>query len=131
LFDGLDEWRLAFRLVYAGLLASFRGGVHWAHALVTKREGQMLLAMAPSLISLILTCWAVLMISGGLIALIYGKLLLSGVAAVYSLLYFSLLIMDAKWLDPELLPDSYMKTRSGITLIVIASLAASIVFLWI
>lgn len=131
LFEGLADWLLAFMLVYAGLISCFRAGMHWAHALVTKSEGQMLLSMLPVAISLILTCWAVLMIAGGLVAELFGQLLLSCVATVYILLYSSLFIMDAKWLDPDLLAEGYIKAQFGVTSVVIACLMASIVFLWI
>lgn len=131
LFKTLAYWFLAFLILYAGLIASFLGGVHWSHALVRKSEGQMLLAMLPALLSLLLSGWGLVLISGGLAVLIFGKVLLCAVLGIYILLYFTLLVMDGQWLDKNLLPDGYMRMRTGITLIVVFCLLASMAFLWI
>lgn len=122
---------LGFLFLYAGLIASFLGGVHWAHAFLDSREGQMLLSMVPSLLSLVLSGWGIILLTSGMLAVIFGHVLLSLALGLYILLYAGILIMDAQWLDKERLPAGYMTTRTGVTLCVIFSLIASIVFLWI
>lgn len=129
--ETLARLALGFLFMYAGLIASFLGGVHWAHSFIGHREGQMLLSMLPSLLSLVLSGWGIILLTSGMLAVTFGHVLLSVALGLYILLYAAILIMDAQWLDKEKLPAGYMTTRSFITLCVIASLVASIVFLWI
>jgi hypothetical protein len=87
--------------------------------------------MLPSLLSLVLSGWGIVLLTSGMLAVTFGHVLLSAALGLYILLYVAILIMDAQWLDKEKLPAGYMTTRTGITLCVTLSLIASIVFLWI
>lgn len=129
--ETLGALLLGLLFLYAGMIASFLGGVHWSHGFIGHREGQLLLAMTPTLIAMVLSGWGLVLLASGMLAVGFGHVLLSAALGLYILLYLAILLMDWQWLDRSKLPPDYMRTRTGITMVVIASLAACVVFLWV
>ncbi len=102
------------QMAYGGMILSFLGGVHWAHALPKKNERQMMMAMVPTIFGLLL-------------------FILPVVLQVYSLSLFgmaigflALFIMDKRYLNADQLPSGYILFRRKITMIVFTCLAASV-----
>lgn len=107
------------QLSYAGLIASFLSGVHWAHALPRENTLQALLAMLPTIISLGLFVVAIVM---GILA---WPLFIASVG--FKLIF----VMDKKFLEPDWLPADYFKFRMVITLVACTSLFISALSFWI
>ena len=107
------------QLAYAGLIASFLSGVHWAHALPKENNAQALLAMIPTILSL------VLFIAAGVMGFIASSLLIASIG--FKLIF----VMDKKFLEPDWLPHDYFKFRMIITLIACTSLLLSAISFWI
>lgn len=118
LFAELGVLRNVFiltQMAYGGMILSFLGGVHWAHALPKKNDRQMMMAMVPTIFGLLL-------------------FILPVVLQVYSLSLFgmaigflALFILDKRHLNADQLPSGYIMFRRKITMIVFTCLAISIV----
>ncbi len=102
------------QFTYAAMIASFLGGVHWAHALQPARNNrtQMMVAMAPTILSFI---------SLGLGLMIGPLFALLAISALIIALYFA----DQRFLDPALLPEHYMRFRRNLSLAVLFCLILS------
>lgn len=116
IFD--DEYLRNFfvltQMAYGGMILSFLGGVHWAHALPKKDHNQMGLAMLPTIFGLCL-------------------FILPVVLKIYTLSLFcmavgflALFIMDKRYLNADQLPNGYIEFRRKITLIIFTCLAVSV-----
>lgn len=106
-------------LAYAGFIASFLAGVHWAHALPRGHNLQALLAMLPTIIALGL--FTIAFLTGSLV----WPLLIGSIG--FKLLF----LMDKKFLEPDWLPADYFKFRIIITLIACTSLLLSAISFWV
>lgn len=111
------------QLCYAGMIASFLGGVHWAHGL--KKEGardhhaQIFAAMQPTVISLLLVVVALVTQNFGVIFILA------------TLAFIGLFVLDQKLLEESWLPDDYFAFRRRITTIVSVAFMISAVAFWL
>lgn len=104
------------QLIYAAMIASFLGGVHWSHALPRRDKAQMVLAMGPTIVS-----FGVILLpfmTGG-----YG--VAYGIMAV---LFLALYAADRRYLQQDWLPAGYMRFRAVITAVVFAALMISLFY---
>lgn len=129
--DGIGKYLMAMQLIYAGLIASFLAGIHWSHSFPEHREGQMLSAMLPSIISLIIVGVSLVVLFGGLMTMLPSKLLLSLFFIIYAAMFIVIYIFDWQWLDKTKLPDGYIKFRAQITFQVTALILLSIGGVWL
>lgn len=109
----LRSFFILTQMAYGGMILSFLGGVHWAHALPREDYNQMGLAMLPTILGLCL-------------------FILPVVLKVYTLSLFgmsigflALFIMDKRYLNADWLPNGYIEFRRKITMIVFTCLAVS------
>lgn len=107
------------QLCYAGMIASFLAGVHWAHALPKDNPAQIFAAMQPTILSLFLITMA--LVTGE-----YGVIFI-----LMALGFLGLYTLDRKLLDPSLLPEGYFDFRRRITTIVTAALIISAAAFWL
>ncbi len=110
----LRNFFILTQMAYGGMILSFLGGVHWAHALPRNDRHQMGLAMLPTICGLCL-------------------FILPVVLKVYTLSLFgmaigflALFIMDKRYLNGDQIPNGYILFRRKITLIVFTCLAVSV-----
>lgn len=130
--DGnFGKYAIAIQVLYAGLIVSFLSGIHWAHAFPRSSEGQMLLSMVPSVLSLFLISVADIILFGNMLSQMPSKILLSLIYLIFTALYWAIYILDWQHLDLEKFPEDYLKFRFKITLIVCAALFTSVVGIWI
>lgn len=130
--DGnFGKYAIAIQMLYAGLIASFLSGIHWAHSFPRSSEGQMFLSMTPSVLSLFLISFTDIILFGNLLSLTPSKILLSLIYLIFTGLYWAIYILDWQHLDLEKFPEDYLKFRMKITVLVSLTLICSLVGLWI
>ena len=121
---------LSVQLIYAGLILSFLGGVHWVHAFPRSSEGQMLLAIAPSILALILNSLAFLSLFSGWFSPILQTLICTFTLIIYLFGFIFMYATDLQSLDQEEFPDDYMDFRLKVTILVCAALGVSAMAIW-
>ena len=130
--DGnLGKYAIAIQILYAGLIVSFLSGIHWAHSFPRSSEGQMLLSMIPSVLSLFLIIFTDIILFGNMLSLMPSKILLSLIYIIFTGMYWAIYILDWQHLELEKFPEDYLKFRLTITLIVCAALFTSVIGIWI
>lgn len=95
-----------FQLAYAGMIASFLGGIHWAQAMRTSHRGQLIFSVIPALFSIVMLGLA-----------LYGKLWFTSLFLM-AIMYYVVLIADKKWIFADEFPPAYMRFRRNLTAIV-------------
>ena len=107
------------QLVYAGLILSFLGGIHWAHGMPRKHALQLSLAMGPSIASLIL------------IFISLGSYVYTWPLLIMGFGFIGLYIADKKLLEPSWLDTDYFTLRLRLTAVVSVCLFLSAIAFWI
>ncbi|MFP4313087.1 MAG: DUF3429 domain-containing protein [Alphaproteobacteria bacterium] len=131
-FDAaIGKYFMAMQMFYASLIASFLAGIHWAHSFPAHREGQMLCAMIPTILSLLMLGAGLVILFGGLLMMIPSKILLSAFFLIYALMFITIYIFDWQWLDQTKLPEDYILFRLQITIIVSGLLFLSFGGIWL
>lgn len=129
--ETIGKFLMAAQMLYAGLIASFLAGVHWSHSFTGSREGQMLSAMLPTIVSLIINGLGFVILFGGLLTLLPSKILLSLFFIIYAAMFIIIYIFDWQWLDKERLPEGYISFRAQITALVSGLLLLSVGGIWL
>lgn len=129
--ETIGKFLMAAQMLYAGLIASFLAGVHWSHSFPGSREGQMLSAMLPTIISLIMTGLGFVILFGGLLTMLPSKIILSLFFLFYAAMFVVIYIFDWQWLDKTRLPEGYIAFRAKITVIVTGLITISIGGIWL
>lgn len=131
-FDAMiGKYLMAAQMIYASMIASFLAGIHWSHAFPAHREGQMLSAMLPTILSLFMTGFGLLILFGGLMTMMPSKIILSLFFIIFALMFITIYVFDWQWLDRKQLPDGYIGFRAVITGIVSGLLILSIGGIWL
>ena len=128
---GLGTALLTVQLTYAGLILSFLGGVHWVHAFPRNSEGQMLLAIAPSLLALFVNSLAFLSLFSGWFSPALQTLICTFALVVYIFGFIFMYGTDLQSLDKEEFPDDYMDFRLKVTILVCGALGVSAMAIWV
>lgn len=97
------------QLIYAALILSFLGGVHWPEALKERDNLRLCLAMVPTILGFGLLIWGV---THDPIQPLLGAILL----------FWFVFVMDKKYYDGRTYPDGYLPFRFNLTLLVTALL---------
>lgn len=97
---------LLILLIYAGMILSFLGGVHWKQALSSGNSGQMIFAMIPSIAGTVL-CAAGLLTGSMAFCL-----------ALAALLFAAMLVADKRFLPPDFYTSCYARMRLTLTALV-------------
>lgn len=112
--DYLRNFFMLTQMAYGGMILSFLGGIHWAHALPKDDKHQMGIAMLPTIFGLALFILPVIL-------KVY-TISLFGMAIGFLVL----LVMDKRHLNADQLPSGYLMFRRKISLIVFICLALSV-----
>lgn len=129
--ETIGKYVMAMQMMYAGLVVSFLAGIHWSHSFPDSREGQMLCAMLPTILSLFMTGLGFVILFAGLMTMLPSKIILSLFFILYAALFVVIYIFDWQWLDQTRLPEGYIGFRAQITMIVVTFLVLSIGGIWL